>query len=92
MQIEKLSSLEESQALEHAEQVSQKAQLKLASESLQALFSTTDRSAALKVIQRDALPVYESNPDKKGGLRQVWPDGRVVAGKMRGRKFIDDAV
>jgi hypothetical protein len=80
MQIEKLSSFEQAQAL------------KLVSESLQALFSTTDRSAALKVIQRDALPVYESNPDKKGGLRQVWSDGRVVAGKMRGRKFTPDAV
>jgi hypothetical protein len=92
MQIEKLSSLEQSQALEHAEQRSQKAQLKLANESLQALFSMTDRSAALKFIQRDALPVYESNPDKKGGLRQVWPDGRIVAGQMLGGEFTPDAV
>jgi hypothetical protein len=90
MQVEKLLSFEQAQALKHADQPSQKVQLKLASESLQALFSTRDRSAALKVIQRDSLPVYESNPDKKGGIRQVWPDGRTVVGQMRGREFVPD--
>jgi hypothetical protein len=59
-------------------------------DSLQTLFQSTDRTEAIKLIQSDSLPVYESNPNKKGGIRQVWPDGRIVAGHLRGREFVAD--
>jgi hypothetical protein len=90
MEIEKLLSFEQAQALKHADQNPQSAQIALLRQALRTLFSSPDRSAAIKLIQGDALPVYEGDPDKKGGIRQVWPDGRTVAGSMRGREFVPD--
>jgi hypothetical protein len=90
MQAEKLLVFDQAQALKHADLEVNRVQLQAAARALQALFSNTDRSAALKIIQSDEQPVYESNPEKVGGLRQVWPDGRVVSGRMEGRQFLPD--
>ncbi len=90
MQAEKLLSFDQAQVLKHPDLEANQAQLKLARNALQALFSSSDRVAAVNVIQKDALPVYESNPEKTGYLRQVWPDGRVVSGRMVGRQFLPD--
>jgi hypothetical protein len=87
MQAEKLLAFDQAQALKHADLETNKAQLQAAGEALKALFSNTDRSAALSVIQGDALPVYENDPDRSGGVRQVWPDGRVVLGRLVERIF-----
>jgi predicted ATPase len=60
MQAEKLLAFDQAQALKHADLEVNRVQLQAAAQALQSLFSNTDRSAALKIIQGDEQPSIQA--------------------------------
>jgi hypothetical protein len=55
-----------------------------------ALADTEDRAAALRVIRSTAKPTFGAVPGRDDRVRQVWPDGREVIGRIIDQEFVAD--
>ncbi len=54
------------------------------------LADTEDRAAALKVIRSPGKPTFGAVHGRADRVRQVWPDGREVVGRIVDQKFVAD--
>lgn len=59
---------------------------------MQAVLASSERSAAQAIIHASGQPVYESDPQRPGGVIQVAANGKRVAGYFEQRRFVPDKV
>lgn len=57
---------------------------------MQAILATDERNTVQAIIHASKQPVYETDPQRVGGIVQVSADGKRIAGRFVQRRFVPD--